>query len=164
MGTTRFEGSVNIPERLTVGYFDPPAQSIDNAAIKTGAGIQAEKLEHWTPIHWQKDGSVASATVVLCRIHGATADSFEVYAGSVAVAIGDSTVTVDIKKNGTTMLTGSPVTFNSSNVAYTAVTLNPTTTTAVVGDVITAVLVATVGTGTLPTGFFISGRINEVHT
>jgi hypothetical protein len=157
----RLNEPLHVEGRITSKYLTAPDESINNAAIASDADIDATKLEQRRPLSYSKAGTAASETYVLHRVSGLTARNLTLFAGSVAIAVGGATVTVDIKKNGTSVLTGGPVTFNSSNVAYIGVDLAPTTTTAVVGDVFTAVIVATAGGGTIPTGFFISGFIDE---
>lgn len=82
--------------------------------------------------------------------------------GSIAAAIGDSTVTVDVKKNNVSVLS-STVTLNSSNTARVAVsgTVNSTVDDVVAGDWIEVVITISTGTGTLPTGVFVQVEIDE---
>ena len=77
--------------------------------------------------------------------------------GSIVAAVGDSTVTIDVKKDGTTVL-DSTVVLDSSNVAYTPedATLDGTAVAFTAGDVFTVVITVSAGTGTLPYGVYVA--------
>lgn len=103
-------------------------------------------------------GTAATATLGL----GAVTVAGRLLAARVSVhetaATGDSTVTVDVKKNGSTVLTGTILIDNGDAVdSSVAGTLLTTTVVDVaVGDVLTAALIATAGAGTLPAGLGVS--------
>jgi hypothetical protein len=77
-----------------------------------------------------------------------------------AAAVGGATGTVDIKKNGTTILTGT-ISIDNTLAARTelAGTLSGTPTVQP-GDVLEAVVTANVGGGTLPTGLAVSVAVD----
>jgi hypothetical protein len=156
----RFQDGIIVDGRLIAELFDTPNNSISNAAVRDDAGIAATKLEHkHRKTVWQ--ATAADATIPLHVVNGATARNLLVKAGSIVKAVGDAIVTIDIKKNGTTVLSG-VTTLNSSNTNRLAVDLSVTTFTAVEDDLFEAVIDATIGTGTLPTGLFIEFEIDEV--
>jgi hypothetical protein len=105
-------------------------------------------------------GSAASATVVVHEVRGAAGRIRSVTAGSVAAAIGDSTVTVDVRKNGTTVLS-SVITLDNGNSPYVSESGTVNAAGVAAGDVLTVVVAATIGTGTLPTGLFANVVIDE---
>jgi hypothetical protein len=164
--SNRLEGLVCSGAATFGGAVYLPAETITNANIQTGANVTASKLEHVHRKTYSQIGSAVDvAAYVIHVVNGATARNLYVRAGSIAAAIGDATVTIDIKKNGTSVMTGAtPLTLNSSNTAYVPVELSIATTTAVVGNVYTLVIDATIGTGTLPTGLFVEFEIDEVYT
>ena len=84
----------------------------------------------------------------------------EVVAGSIAKAVGDSTVTIDIKKNGTTIL-NAVVTLDNANTARVVEVGSINSGAFVAGDWIEAVITATVGTGTLPYGVFCQLEVDQ---
>jgi hypothetical protein len=138
-----------------------PSSSIANGHIVAGAGIEAEKLEHLHSITGNQPNSAATTeTRVIFNTWGATGDVIAFEAGSIVAAIGDSVVTLDLKKNGTTILTGL-LTLDNANTPYVAEAAAIDTAGLVDGDVLTVVIVATIGTGTLPTGLFYNFRVNE---
>lgn len=160
MAQSRLEGDLHINGALTAKTFSAPAGSITNAMVATGAAIDATKLVHRHAPFYSISGTVATTTVVLHNVYGATATVVAAFAGSVVAAIGDSTVTVDIKKNGTTILTA-VITLDSGNSAYVKESGTVTVPAGVAGDVYTAVITATAGTGTLPTGFYCGMVVTE---
>lgn len=163
MGTVRFPDNVTITGRLIAGQFDMPASAVSDTSVEAGANIDADKLEHTHRKTYFKAGTAATETIPIHSVIGATARRLQVVAGSIAIAIGNATVTIDVKKNGTSVMTGAtPVTLDSSNTARVAEALSIATTTAVAGDLFELVVVATIGTGTLPTGLFVEFQIDEV--
>jgi hypothetical protein len=69
-------------------------------------------------------------------------------------------VTVDLRKNGTTVLSA-VITLNNANTARVAVAGALSVTTLVAGDVL-EVVTATAGGGTLATGVFAIVTVNEM--
>jgi len=162
MAVIRYPVGASFDGPVTATGFNLPAGSITDALIESDANLDADKLEHRQVGRHAPGGTAASGTFPLATVYGATARRVSARAGSIAIAIGDSTVTVNIKKNGTSILTGgTAITFNSGNTARLMVNLGVTTTTAAAGDFFEAVLVATVGTGTLPTGFIVEIQFDE---
>ena len=134
--------------------------SVVNATVSAAADIDASKLEQHHSKSYPQVGTAATETVVLHVIHGATARVQKVWATNIVNSIGDSTVTVDVKKNGTTVLTG-VLTLDVNTGAYGIEKGTISVTAGVVDDVYTAVITATIGTGTLPTGIGVEMRIDE---
>jgi hypothetical protein len=135
--------------------------SIDDDAVAVDAGIQATKLQHQHRAKFAQPNSAATTeTKVIHVVKGATGIVNEFKAGSIAVAVGNSTVTLDLKKNGVSMLTG-VITLDNANTVYIVEAGTLSSTALVAGDVLTVVAVATIGTGTLPTGVFAYADIYE---
>ncbi len=148
-------GDVIINGRMVPSSFTPPSGCIPNAAIPAGAAIDTDKVEARVYASWAQPNSAATAetrTLFVAERSG-TITSF--LAGSIAAAIGDSTVTIDVKKNGTTILS-STVVLDNANTARVAEdgTLNGSVTAFVAGDWFEVVITISAGTGTLPTGVF----------
>jgi hypothetical protein len=78
----------------------------------------------------------------------------------VAIAVGGATVTVDVKKNGATVLS-SVITLDSGNTARIMENGTLSGTTLAAGDFLEAVIVATAGGGTIPTGLLVQVIIDE---
>ncbi len=138
-----------------------PSSSVGNGEIEASAGILASKLEHHHSITGNQPNSAATTeTRVIHSVYGATGDVIAFEAGSIVAATGNATVTLDLKKNGTTIL-AAVVTLDSANTAYIVEAGSIDTAPVVDGDVLEVVIVATVGTGALPTGLFYNLRLNE---
>ena len=85
-------------------------------------------------------------------------DSFR--AGSIAAAVGDSTVSVELKKNGTSVLAAA-IALDNANTAYVPEAGSVNTPAYVAGDVFTVQVSISAGTGTLPQGVFASAVFQE---
>lgn len=142
-----------------------PAGKIDNADIAAGAELDASKLVHYTPVVWSQDGTAAAVTeqVVYCcqADDGATLKVVEV--GCVTVPTGSATATVNVKKNGTTVLT-STVVIDSANSAYTPEAGTISTSAMSKDDVLTVtVTVSVTGTDTGATGLYVLLGVEEEY-
>lgn len=160
----RISGDFYYAGEVKLADVDLPASCVSNSHIDSSAAIAASKLQHQHPVHWQQPNTAATTeTRVIYRCYGATGTILGVYAGSIAKAVGDSTVTVDVKKNGTTILTG-VITLDNANTNRVAEAGTLSVTTLAAGDVLEVVITATVGTGTLPTGVFATVTVKEDAT
>lgn len=104
----------------------------------------------------QAHGTAATDERRVVHVARAAGTVTGVQAGAVVAATGDSTVTVDVLKNGTTVLTG-VITLDSGDAAYAEVSGTVVTTGAedyAAGDVFEVVINATVGTGVLSQGVY----------
>lgn len=138
-----------------------PNSSVSNGQIVAGAGIEAEKLEHQHSITGNQPNTAATTeTRVIHNVFGATGDTLAFEAGSIVACVGGATVTLDVLKNGTTILTA-PITLDNANTARVAEAGSISVASLVDGDVLEVVIVATVGGGTLATGLFYNLRLNE---
>ncbi len=162
--TSTIQGDLFINGTLTPKAFTPPASSITSASV-TGP-IAASKLEmrrHETVT--QVHGTAAATERrVIATVRGTTGTIVAFRAGCVVANVGAATVTVDLKKNGTTVLT-SVITLDSANAAYAIEDAAGFTSTALVAnDVLEVVIVATAGGGTLGQGLFIHLTYDETPT
>ena len=154
MATTVIESDVLIRGALVAESFTSPAQSVSADAIKTSANVPADKLESRIySSHSQPNSAATTETrpLFVARRPG-TVNS--VLAGSIAKAIGDSTVTVDVKKNGTTILSA-VITLDNANTARLGEAGTISDADFVADDWFEVVITATAGSGTLPTGVFV---------
>lgn len=135
---------------------------IKNVMIAAGAGIAASKLESWQSKCWGQISTSVTETKVLGIIRGATGTSIGVEVTNQVACVGDSTIAVDVKKNGTSILSA-VVTLNSSSSITVPIAGTVTTTALADGDIITAVITTTVGTGTLAEGVSVQWDYNEDH-
>jgi hypothetical protein len=148
-GAVRFSGTVVLPNT-----------SVATANI-AAAGLATSALKHQYAARLNQPNTAATAeTRAVHEVVGATATALRFAAGSVAIAVGAATVTVDVKKNGTSILSA-PITLDNANTAYVAEEGTISTPGAVAGDVYTIVTTATAGGGTLPTGVFATLTLDE---
>jgi hypothetical protein len=160
VATTVIESDVLIRGALVAESFTNPAQSVNSDAIKTGANLDADKLENRVySSHAQPNSAATTETrpLFVARKAG-TVNS--VLAGSIAKAIGDSTVTVDVRKNGTTILSG-VITLDNANTARVGEAGTISVPAFVAGDWFEVVITATIGTGTLPQGVFVQCEMDQ---
>lgn len=159
---SRIEGDVYVNGTLTGKTLAPSAGCVVDASVSASADIAATKVNHQhRAVFAQANSSAASETRVIYVCYGASGTVVAFSAGSIAAAVGAATVTVDLKKNGTSILTG-VITLDNANTARVVEAGTLTGSNSVVaGDVLEVVTVATAGGGTLPTGVFAAATINE---
>ncbi len=150
---------------LSAASFTPPAASIQDRNITGSAGnyVNATKLSQQIHGVFKQSSIVVAATdrQVIHLVAGLTANVQDFRVGLRVAAAGAATVTVDLWKNGSSILT-SPITLNSSSVVGTLYSPGGyTSTTSAVGDVFEVNVVATAGGGTLPMGVHALLRILE---
>jgi len=143
--------------------FIGPDGFVTNAKVQASAGIVASKLESWQKAVYGQSGTCVSATVLLGIIRGATGRTIGVEVTNQVACAGASTVTVDVKKNGVSILSA-VVTLNSSSSTSVPIAGTVSTTTLADGDIITAVITTNAsGTDALATGVGVQWDYNEDH-
>jgi hypothetical protein len=146
---------------LQAKSFVPPAGSVLNASVVGLAGISASKLQHqYQQVYAQPNATATTETKAIHLVYGLTSSILAFKTGSIVANIGAATVTVDLKKNGSSVLSA-PVTLNNANTGRVAVSATVTGTTGAAGDLYEVVVTATAGGGTLATGVFAELIINE---
>lgn len=150
------KGNLNIQGTLTADQNLPSPGSIVDEMVQASADIDPTKLGQQRIAHQsQVHGTAATAERrTLCRINGLTGTLVAFRVGLTVAATGDSTVTVDLYKNGSTILSGT-ITIDNGNAAYSVEAAPGYASTALVqGDVLEVVQTVNAGTGTLPQGVF----------
>jgi hypothetical protein len=162
MGQMVIPDDVVIQGTLAPRAMNYPAGSVDNAAVKALAGIDATKLVHiHRAVYAQPSGSVSVAeSKVVHVVHGSTATLVGFKAGSVSACVGGATITVDLKKNGTTVLSATIV-LDNTNTARVVEAASLSTTAAVAGDVFEVVVTVAAGGGTIGSGVFAYAEFYE---
>jgi hypothetical protein len=119
--------------------------------------VQQQVVEKYTQVH----GSAAVTARVPFHLAVGAGVINSVKAGISVAAVGDSTVTIDLFRNGTSIAT--PVSIDNGDAAYDVLvmTLDANEDDYVEDDVFELVVTATVGTGTLPQGLFVVGVFLE---
>ena len=146
--------------RLTVsGTLTAPANTIGGTSLLAADPVPTDKARHrFMPRLAQVHGSSATAERRVVHRARAAGTLIEFKVGVAVAATGDSTVTVDLRKNGTTILNATLV-IDNGDVAYTGIlsalfTGGVTTIAYASGDVFEVVITVSAGTGTLPQGLF----------
>jgi len=139
-----------------------PALSVGNAQVKEAAGIKATKLEHQhRAVYTQASATTAAADARVVHVVKGTAGTIKSFeAGCVVACIGDSTITVDLKVNGASILVA-PISLSVAQAAYVLVAATISDDVLAADDVLEVVTTATIGTGTLGLGLFAYADIHE---
>lgn len=164
MSTNILDGDLVVRGRVVAQTFTPPAGSIGDAAMDSGNPLAPNKSKQQiNQMVNQAHGTAATTDRrVIHRAYG-NGTITAVYAGVVVACVGAATITVDLRKNGTTVLSG-VITINNAIAAYAAVLGSVSSATYAAGDVLEVVITATAGGGTLGQGLFIQLICNENPT
>lgn len=153
MATSKVDGNLYVSGEGKFGSFVLPTNSVDDSNIKTTNPITAEKMYHQHQKNFcQKHTETAAVErrVIHTAYDAGVLESFRVFA--TVANIGDSTVTVNLYKNGSTILSSVPV-LDSGDAAYTGIVLGTFSATPyVANDVFEIVVTVSAGTGTLAKG------------
>lgn len=155
--------NLTIRGRLVADELVVPDGSIGNEKIDPADPIAADNQEHQYNITYQQPHGAAvvdqRAGLYIARGAGVVA---RFCAACVVPNVGDSTITIDLRKDGVSVLSAL-IELDSSQVAFAVVdggfTSSPLTYTA--DDVFEVVVNATVGTGTLGQGLVVSMVVTE---
>jgi len=162
---SRWQGDVYINGHLRALDFTAPDGSINDDAIAAGSDVDATKLEHQHRAYYSQESDTTSATEdhVIHVVYGATGDIVAFEAGSVTVCTGNATITVDLHKNGASIL-DDPIELSvaEGSAAYVVQAASVATAGLVDGDVLEVVVIATVGTGALGKGVFAALTVHEL--
>jgi hypothetical protein len=136
----------------------PTIPFVGDAQVKPAAGISASKVQTRISKIIADNNSAAASSYrrTIWRVFGATCavQSFRIGIAGTA-AVGAATVTVDLLKNGVTILTATVVINNSvAQYGSVAASLAAGAASLVAGDVLDVAITAAAGGGTLPNGFF----------
>ncbi len=152
-----------VPGSLGAAAFNPPLGCVVNTSIAAGANVAATKLQkdHLKTLADKSTVTATSYQQIVHVVEGTTATVIQVTATEKVANIGAATVTVDLLKNGTTILSA-VLTRSSADTAMVVERVIAFTSAAlVIGDVLEIKFVATAGGGTLATGMFAQVTIRE---
>lgn len=158
--SNRIDGDLQIGGRLMPKYLSYPDQSLDSAAVAADAGIAASKLEHQHQPTFAQPNTTATAETRALHVARGAGEIVAFKAGSIAVCSGNATMTADLRKNGTSVLSA-VITLDSANTNRVAEAGTVTTATLAAGDLLEVVTTVNAGTGALGTGLFASAVIRE---
>ncbi len=160
MALTVLPTDLQVQGNLSASTMTLPAASVGDAQATTGSPITAAKLQHQYEKIAQPQDSTTNAAVSRKVIHvvkGATATIVSFDVGAVTAATVDATTTIDLKKNGSSILTGA-VSLTASTAAFALLAGSLASSSLVAGDVLEFhITAATVAAGALAKGVF--GRL-----
>lgn len=131
---------------------------IENKHVDEDAGLGAAKLEHQHRSCYAQESATTAAAgkdEVIHVVVGETGTLKAFSAGCVVANIGDAVVSVDLHKNGVSVLDAA-IAINSGHAAYEVVAGTIDTLPVVVGDVLEVVVTVAADGGTLGKGAFAS--------
>lgn len=156
-----FDGDVIVRGELRPAGVSLPNNSVGNAQVNAADPILATKLGHqYAAIFAQARGSAAATerrAVHVARGAGTLAD---VRASLTQACAGAATITVQVLKNGTNVLT-STLTLDNTTTAFTNVLGVFSATSYAAGDVWEVSVTATAGGGTLGQGVVVGVFLRE---
>jgi hypothetical protein len=161
-GLNDLDADVNIRGALSVaGAVTVPASSFGDREADASDPITATKLQHqWQRLFAQDHGSAAVAERRVIHLARGAGTVVAVRAGSVVACVGGATITVDVKKNGTTILSASIV-LDSANTAYIPEAGTVSVGTYAADDVFEVVVTVAAGGGTIGQGLFVDVCFRE---
>jgi len=164
MAQSKHIGDLYVDGTLTPKGLIPPDDCLGDDAWPLGDPLDAEKqVQRHNLLHSQGVAvDAADEAVVLYRCNSADGAAIvKLAAGIVTAAAGAATVTVDLKKNGSTILSA-VITIDNSIAAYEAVEPAGYTSTALIeDDVLTIHIDETIGGGTRPKGVWVELIVDE---
>ncbi len=156
----RIDSDTYVEGTLQAQTLIPSAGCVRNEHLAADAALAATKMQHRHRKFISQSGTAVTATNPIHVVQGATGTINFIKAGSIGVAAGAATVTIDLKKNGVSILTG-VITLDSSNTARVLEAGTLSSSSVVVGDFLELVITATLAGGTLPTGLIVEVEIDE---
>lgn len=152
---------------LGAKFFEPPANSVGNDALKPEDPIGTDKQIHKFRLshHQRAADDHASEVVPLHTVIGDTGNVRGVRAWCITPPGGAATTTIDLKKNNVSVLSGGPITIDNTAVARTPIegTINTSLDETEEDDVLELVIVATAGGGTLGKGLCVTTDLDELY-
>lgn len=143
------------PRALTI-----PAGSILNAAVGASAAIAATKLCHRVYKIVSQPNTTATSVTQLIHLALAAGVLHKLRAVVQVAAIGGATITIDLQKNGVSVLSA-PMSITSALAANVYLDATITTSDYVADDVFKLVITAAAGGGTIPTGLLVQLSADE---
>jgi hypothetical protein len=147
-------GNLTVQGATTLTSLNVANADVSNARVIPAAGISASKLQHQ---HWKTYAQPGGSTTATQRftIHVGTGTAGTVLgfiAGQIVASLTTATVSVDLKKNGTSILSA-PIALGTT-AAYVTLAATISSAAYVAGDVFEVVVTASASGGTLGEGVF----------
>lgn len=129
-----------------------PANCVGDSQVSASSPLAVEKVDHqYILTDGQNHGSAATAQRKCIHIARGAGTIVAFRVSQLVAAVGDSTVTIDLYKNGSSILTGT-ITINNGQAARALTSGTLSSSTVAADDVFEVVQTISAGTGTLPQG------------
>lgn len=156
MAQSVVEGDLLVRGALVAQSLPIPANAVTDASIQAGAGVQYTKVQQQrSKVLALSDHTVDAAVTrkVIHRVRGATGTLLKFGVGATQAAGASSSATVDLKKNGSTVLTAT-ITLDNTTSGYTLKEAAGFTSAALVTGDVLEVDVTAVSGANKPKGLF----------
>lgn len=163
MSLNRIAGNLYVAGQLTADSINLPDSIVGNQQISAADPIESDKQRHlFAKVYSQEDATSVFDVITCVHVALVAGEVAQFQAGFRVPSVGDSVVTVDLKKNGVSILSDI-IDIDSSIASYTQVVagINPVMKAYNVGDVFEMVVVCTDGTGTPGEGLFAQVAFDE---
>lgn len=161
MASSKVDGDLIVNGTLRANNMQLPNNAVGNNQFNSADPLTASKQQHQYLVGLnQAHGTAATAERRAIHCAHAAGTITDVVAGAVVAPVGDSTVTVDVYKNGVSVLS-SALTLTSSGAAFEETAGTLSTPAYAAGDVIEVVLTVSAGSGTLPQGVYVRLTLRE---
>ncbi len=154
---------LHVNGRISADYMTLPPGAVVNASLPGTEQLDATKLRHYHYATYEQESGTTTTTgehtIHVARFAG---NLLQFVVGNVVACIGAATITVDVFKNGATVLS-SLITLDNTNTAriVETATIDPAKLAYVAGDWFEIQITATAGGGTLGKGFFAKALFDE---
>jgi hypothetical protein len=148
--------------RLITPTFLLPSGVVTDDSVSGSAAIAVAKLLHQRVKTYAQPNTTATSETRCIHIVRGTSGTIKGFtAGTIVACSGAATITIDLKKNGSSVL-ASVITLDNANTARVVEDGAISSASVVVGDWLEVVITATAGGGTLGTGLGVQLVIDEV--
>ena len=160
---------MSVPTKFPTGVNVPATESVKAGGfllLEGGTPMLPSAMGHnFVKVYAQNAAcpGASDATVVIHVAKGTSGTLRSFVAGCTSVCVGDSTISVDLKKDGTSVLSAA-ISLSSSQSNYDQVEGTISSTAIAAGDVLTVVVTVAEETGTLGTGLFVVVVIDEDYS
>jgi len=153
---TRIDGDLIVAGSFKANSFAVPSNSVGDTQFKASDALTAAKQEHqYARTYAQANGSAVVSETRGIHIAYAGGTLQSLVAALKTACVGAATVVVDLKKNGTTVLSGT-ITLDNSIAAYATVAATFSSTAYSADDVFEVVVTSAAGGGTLGQGLTVT--------
>lgn len=159
---TRFDDDVQFAGtvRFAKAPVMPTAGAVGNNQANPADPFKADKSYLRVKARLAQPKSAATAEERAVHQAEAAGSLVSFKCGAAVAAVGDSTVTFDLLKNGVSVLSGT-VTLTSVTAAFALLSGSFSPVAYVAGDVFSIKVTISAGTGTLPQGVFAAATLDE---